>query len=59
MLLGASLCCEPPSPPPEEAKFNGACLQNHSQLAQTAWQALYTHIVLHFYQKSVNLEILG
>ena len=47
--------------PPEYAKFNTILqnLQNHSELAQTTWQASYTHAMLHLYQKSSNLEILG
>ena len=43
---------------PEEAKFSRAYLQNYSELAQTAWQALYPHVMLHLYQKSANLKML-
>ena len=53
-LLGASQCCETPR---IGYKFNRAYLQNHSELAQTAWQASYTHVMLQLYQKSANLVI--
>ena len=32
---------------------------SHSELAQMAWQASYMHVMLHLYQKSASLEILG